>query len=68
MQVRCLLEGVQPGDILAQWHTLLTDYMDKWDLDRQEVPPLPPSSSPHVRTCVRTYITFESHDDSLAQH
>lgn len=37
VQVRCLLEGVSPRDILADWHSLLPEYMAKWDLDRNEL-------------------------------
>lgn len=39
IQVRCLLEGVQPDDILANWHSILPDHMSKWQQDRQEVHP-----------------------------
>ena len=35
VQVRCLLEGVTPDDMLANWSTMLPEYMKKWDLDRQ---------------------------------
>jgi len=37
VQVRCLLEGVSPEDMLSHWHTMLPEYMDKWGLDRQEL-------------------------------
>lgn len=38
IQVRCLLEGVHPNDILQSWHTILPEYMDKWKQSRKEVP------------------------------
>ncbi|KAK9839422.1 hypothetical protein WJX81_001239 [Elliptochloris bilobata] len=37
VQVRCLLEGVEPQDILTNWHALLPEYMQKWDLQRSEL-------------------------------
>lgn len=37
VQVRCLLEGVSPAAILADWHHLLPEYMSKWGLDRSEL-------------------------------
>lgn len=37
IQVRCLLEGVHPNDILQSWHTILPEYMDKWKQNRKEV-------------------------------
>lgn len=37
MQVRCLLEGVPVDDILADWHGLLQEYMQRWQLDRSKV-------------------------------
>jgi len=37
VQVRCLLEGVQPQDMLDNWHELLPAYMEKWGLKRSEV-------------------------------
>jgi hypothetical protein len=37
VQVRCLLEGVPVDDILADWHGLLQEYMQRWQLDRSKV-------------------------------
>ena len=37
IQVRCLLEGVSTDDILNNWHSLLPEYMDKWNQGRKEV-------------------------------
>jgi hypothetical protein len=37
VQVRCLLEGVPVEDILADWHGLLQEYMQRWQLDRSKV-------------------------------
>lgn len=37
MQVRCLLEGADPQDMLNNWHTMLPTYMQKWGLQRIEV-------------------------------
>jgi hypothetical protein len=42
VQVRCLLEGVPVEDILADWHGLLQEYMQRWQLDRSKV---------HTSTC-----------------
>lgn len=33
-QVRCLLEGTSPEDILARWHQLLPERMAAWGLER----------------------------------
>jgi hypothetical protein len=32
-----LLEGVDPQDMLQQWHDMLPGYMQRWALDRAEV-------------------------------
>lgn len=37
VQVRCLLEGVDPQDMLNSWHTMLPACMQKWGLQRSEV-------------------------------
>ena len=37
VQVRCLLEGVTPADILENWSTMLPEYMTKWELDRSSL-------------------------------
>lgn len=37
MQIRCLLEGVKVEDMLESWHSLLPEYMSKWDLQRSHV-------------------------------
>jgi len=37
VQVRCLLEGVTPADMLDNWSTMLPEYMAKWDLDRSSL-------------------------------
>ena len=37
MQIRCLLEGVDPQDMLLTWHDMLPQYMERWQLDRNEV-------------------------------
>jgi phosphoglycolate phosphatase-like HAD superfamily hydrolase len=34
VQVRCLLEGVAPADMLASWHDMLPARMAAWGLDR----------------------------------
>ncbi len=39
IQVRCLLEGVDPDVILQNWHTILPEYMEKWKQSRKEVSP-----------------------------
>jgi len=38
VQIRCLIEGVDPENILSSWSTILPDCMTKWGLDRAEVP------------------------------
>lgn len=35
VQVRCLLEGVGVEEMLAHWHELLPQYMERWGLERQ---------------------------------
>ncbi|DBA77981.1 TPA: hypothetical protein ACH3X1_009137 [Trebouxia sp. C0004] len=37
IQVRCLLEGVASNDILQKWHTILPEYMEKWNQSRKEL-------------------------------
>jgi hypothetical protein len=37
VQIRCLLEGVDPQDMLLTWHDMLPQYMERWQLDRNEV-------------------------------
>lgn len=37
VQVRCLLEGMAPDEMLQNWGTILPQYMQKWGLDRAEV-------------------------------
>ena len=37
VQVRCLLEGYSEDDILREWHSILPECMQRWQLDRQEV-------------------------------
>lgn len=37
VQIRCLLEGVEPEDMLQSWHAMLPEYMQRWGLDRAEV-------------------------------
>ena len=37
VQIRCLLEGVDPQDMLLTWHDMLPQYMQRWQLDRTEV-------------------------------
>ncbi len=37
MQIRCLLEGVEPEDMLQSWHDMLPEYMQRWNLDRAKV-------------------------------
>ena len=39
MQIRCLLEGVTPQEMLQTWHDMLPEYMQRWGLDRGEVRP-----------------------------
>lgn len=39
MQIRCLLEGVTPEQMLQTWHDMLPAYMQRWGLDRGEVRP-----------------------------
>lgn len=34
VQIRCLLEGVDPQDMLERWSTMLPEYMERWQLDR----------------------------------
>lgn len=39
--MRLLLEGLAtPEEMLADWHTLLPHYMQKWELNRDDVRPL----------------------------
>jgi phosphoglycolate phosphatase-like HAD superfamily hydrolase len=35
VQIRCLLEGVRPQDMLENWSAMLPECMDEWNLDRQ---------------------------------
>lgn len=37
IQIRCLLEGVKPDDILQNWHSILPEYMEKWQQSRKEL-------------------------------
>ena len=37
VQVRCLLDGTDPQDMLANWHELLPACMQRWGLQRSEV-------------------------------
>ncbi|KAL4452021.1 hypothetical protein ABPG75_007683 [Micractinium tetrahymenae] len=37
VQIRCLLEGVQPEEMLKSWHELLPEYMQRWGLVRSEL-------------------------------
>lgn len=37
VQIRCLLEGVEPEDMLQSWHAMLPEYMQRWGLDRAEL-------------------------------
>lgn len=37
VQIRCLLEDIGVDDMLENWHTMLPEYMRKWDLDRGEL-------------------------------
>ncbi|EFN54892.1 hypothetical protein CHLNCDRAFT_24112 [Chlorella variabilis] len=37
VQIRCLLEGVDPTDMLQRWHDMLPEYMQRWQLDRVEL-------------------------------
>jgi hypothetical protein len=37
VQIRCLLEGVTPDQMLDSWHDMLPHKMKEWQLDRQEV-------------------------------
>ena len=37
VQIRCLLEGVSPDDILNDWHTVLPEHMEKWGVERGQV-------------------------------
>jgi hypothetical protein len=37
VQIRCLLEGVDPQDMLLHWHDMLPEYMQRWQLDRLQV-------------------------------
>ena len=39
VQIRCLLEGVAPQEMLQTWHDMLPAYMQRWGLDRGEVCP-----------------------------
>ena len=41
VQIRCLLEDIPPYDILSSWHTILPEYMDKWQLSRTDVRVVP---------------------------
>lgn len=36
VQVRSLLEGESVDNILENWHSILSDLMQKWDLDRSQ--------------------------------
>ena len=36
VQIRCLLEGVDPDEMLLHWHDMLPQYMQRWQLDRAE--------------------------------
>ncbi|PRW56992.1 hypothetical protein C2E21_4196 [Chlorella sorokiniana] len=37
VQIRCLLEGVTPQEMLQTWHDMLPTYMQRWGLDRGEL-------------------------------
>lgn len=37
VQVRALLEGVEPNAILGSWHDILPEKMEEWSLDRAEL-------------------------------
>lgn len=37
VQIRCLLEGVDPQDMLQRWHSILPEHMQRWKLDRAEL-------------------------------
>ena len=37
VQIRCLLEGVTPDEMLERWHAMLPEAMRRWGLDRGEV-------------------------------
>ncbi|KAI3437958.1 hypothetical protein D9Q98_000402 [Chlorella vulgaris] len=37
VQIRCLLEGVDPQDMLLHWHDMLPEYMQRWQLDRLQL-------------------------------
>ncbi|PSC71072.1 hypothetical protein C2E20_5531 [Micractinium conductrix] len=37
VQIRALLEGVQPEEMLVSWHDMLPKLMQKWELDRVEL-------------------------------
>ena len=37
VQARCLLEGISPNTILADWHSILETKMAEWKLERAQV-------------------------------
>lgn len=37
VQIRCLLEGIDPQDMLEHWSTMLPEYMDRWQLNRADL-------------------------------
>lgn len=37
VQARCLLEGIPPNTILADWHSILETKMAEWKLERAQV-------------------------------
>ena len=37
VQIRCLLDGVSPEEMLQGWHDMLPAAMQRWGLDRGEV-------------------------------
>lgn len=37
VQIRCLLEGVSPEEMLENWSTMLPEYMEKWNLNRTQL-------------------------------
>ena len=37
VQIRCLLEGITPEEILGDWQAILPSKMKEWKLDRKEV-------------------------------
>ena len=37
VQIRCLLEGMPPEEMLSNWGQILPKYMEQWGLERGKV-------------------------------